>query len=60
MLSQHEVMLAQGRWCEIRSKVNRVKWNLGRYSCLLYFLEDSGSGVSVDQVATCKLHLSKN
>ena len=64
MLSQEEVMLALRRWCEVWSKVKseRGKWNLGRYNCLLHFLDDSGSGVSVDQfaVATCKSHLSTN
>ena len=39
------------RSCEVQSKVNGAKWNLGRYSCLLHYLEDSGSGVSVDQFA---------
>ena len=45
--------------------MNGVKWNLGRYACLLHFFEDSGSGVFVDQsaVTTCRLqtfYLSKN
>ena len=42
------------RSCEVQSKVNGAKWNLGRYACLLHYLEDSGSGVSVDQFAVVK------
>ena len=42
--------------------MNGAKWNNGRHACLLHFLVDNGSGVSVDQfaVATYKSHLSKN
>ena len=62
MLPHEEVMLTEEGWCEVRSKVNGA---LAVESCLLHYLEDSGSGVSAHQfaVTTCKLqpfHLSKN
>ena len=54
MLAQEEVMLVQGRRCKVRSKENGPILNLRHYAYLLHFLEDSGSGVSVDQFAWCK------
>ena len=59
-------MLAQGRWCEVRSKVKGERGKVESWSsCLSATLPrwyDNGSGVSVDQfaVATYKSHLSKN
>ena len=45
------------RWSKVRSKVNGAKSNLVCNVQLLHFVEDRGSGVSVDQfaVVTCKL-----
>ena len=57
MLAQEEVMLVQEDVVQVRRKMKGENRNLARYACLLHFLGDSGSGVSVNQFAVASFKL---